>query len=121
MEKEVRLLKDSKKEKGLRYNEGKPRWSLVDFDSLEPMVRVLEYGADKYTVGDVSGADNWKKGFLTSEICNSLLRHIFALLRGEMDDVDSGLSHVGHILSNAMFLSYMIKEKPEFNDLIKSE
>ena len=30
-------------EKALRYNEGKPQWSLIDFDSLEPMVRVLEY------------------------------------------------------------------------------
>lgn len=33
----------------LRYNEWKPEWSLVDFGSLEPMVRGLEYGAKKYT------------------------------------------------------------------------
>lgn len=33
----------------LRYNEWKPQWALVDFGSLEPMVRGLEYGAQKYT------------------------------------------------------------------------
>lgn len=33
----------------LRYNEWKPQWSLVDFGSLEPMVRGLEYWAKKYT------------------------------------------------------------------------
>jgi hypothetical protein len=36
-------------EQSLRYNEGKPQWSLVDFKSLEPMVRVMEYGCQKYT------------------------------------------------------------------------
>ena len=43
-------------ETGTRYNTGKIQWSLVDFDSLEPMVRVLEFGAKKYD------AHNWKKG-----------------------------------------------------------
>lgn len=33
----------------LRYNEWKPQWSLVDFGSLEPMVRGLEYWAKKYS------------------------------------------------------------------------
>lgn len=39
----------SKTDKALRYNYGKPKWSLVHFQSLEPMVRVLEYGTKKYT------------------------------------------------------------------------
>ena len=32
----------------LRYNQGKVQWSLVDYKSIEPMVRVLEYGCKKY-------------------------------------------------------------------------
>lgn len=36
-------------ETALRYNEGKTRWSLVHFPSLEPLVRVLEFWAKKYT------------------------------------------------------------------------
>ena len=33
----------------LRYNEGKTRFSLLDFDSFEGMLKVLDYGAKKYT------------------------------------------------------------------------
>ena len=34
-------------EKALRYNEGKPKWSYVHYASLEPMIRVMEFGAKK--------------------------------------------------------------------------
>ena len=87
-------------EQAKRYNEGKPRWSLVDFRSLEPMVRVLEFGADKY------GDYNWQKGLPFREACESMMRHIIAYMGGETTDQESGISHLGHIMSNAMFLSY---------------
>ena len=115
----------NKEPKGLRYNGDKPKWSLVDFKSLEPMVRVLEYGAAKYTVKDESGKviatgrDNWKNGMIPSEVTESLLRHVFALLRGEMNDPESGLPHTGHIMCNAMFLEYNLQNFPELNDLKK--
>lgn len=94
---------------GDRFNQGKPRWSLVDFDALEAMVRVLEFGATKYS------DHNWKKGLKTTEIVESLLRHTFAYLRGEDIDPESKLPHIGHILCNAMFLAYTQKYKPEFD------
>jgi len=92
----------------IRHNDGKLQWSLVDFDSLEDMVRVLEYGAKKYS------RDNWKKGLKTNEIFESLMRHMVAYMRGEDIDPESGLPHTGHILCNAMFLSYMNRCKPAF-------
>lgn len=113
---ETRLIKIHEKkeepvtpEGGNRYNQGKPRWSLVDFDALEDMVKVLEFGATKYS------DHNWKKGLKTTEIVESLLRHIFAYLRGEDIDPESKLPHIGHILCNAMFLAYTQKYKPEFD------
>lgn len=118
---------ENNEEKGLRYNKGKRKWSLVDFESLESMVSVLEYGAEKYTVKDEkgnvlrTGANNWKKGMIISEVCESLLRHTFALMRGEINDPESGLSHIGHIQCNAMFIDYNMRNKPEFNDLPKIE
>ncbi len=93
-----------------RYNTDKLKWSLVDFKSLEDMVKVLEFGAEKYS------ADNWKKGLPTKEICESLLRHTFAFMNGEDVDSDSKQSHIGHIMCNAMFLSHMLREKPEFDN-----
>lgn len=93
-------------DKALRYNEGKPEWTLVDFDSLEPMVRVLEYWMKKYTVGDVTGRDNWKKPMDKKKILDSLMRHLVRLMADEELDSESKLQHIGHILCNAMFYSY---------------
>lgn len=113
----------------LRYNDNKPQWSLVDFDSLEPLVRVLEYGEHKYSIFEdefgnkikgseiskedaaklkliSSGRDNWKLGFDNNKLLESLARHLFALMKGEVVDPESGLPHIGHLMANAMFYSY---------------
>ena len=98
---EGELNADYKEELADRFNDGKPQWSMVDFKSLEDMVRVLEFGAKKYS------RDNWKKGLKTTEIVDSMLRHIYAYLNGEDVDPESGINHTGHIMCNAMFLSHM--------------
>jgi len=97
-------------ERADRFNTGKRQWSLVDFKSLEPLVKVLEYGAVKYS------PHNYKKGLPITETCESLLRHTMAFLEGEDIDPESGLEHVGHIMANAMFLAYNMREKKEIYD-----
>lgn len=87
-------------EKALRYNEWKPQWDLVDFDSLKPMVRVLEFWMKKYA------KDNWKKEMEKRQILNSLMRHLIALMRWEENDPESWLPHIGHLMCNALFYSY---------------
>lgn len=105
-------IKESSGSKALRYNEGKPKWSLVDFKSLEPMVRVLEYGVDKYTIRDEDGnitrdgRDQWKEGHDLQEILDSAMRHLIAIIDGEEFDHESGLDHMGHLMCNAMFYIY---------------
>jgi len=98
-----------KKEEAMRFNNSKLQWSLVDYKSLEPMVRVLEFGAKKYA------PDNWKKGLDTLKICESLLRHIYAFMDGEDIDPESGESHIGHMMCNTLFLSYTVDKKPDFD------
>ena len=78
--------------------------------ALEPMVRVLMFGAKKYD------DHNWKKGLNWTEICESLQRHMNAFLDGEDNDKESKLYHVGHILCNAMFLSYMFLFRKDLDD-----
>jgi len=102
------------KEQALRYNAGKPQWSMVDFKSFEGMVRVLEFGAKKYA------KDNWKKGLPVTQQCESLLRHMFAFMGGEDVDPETGISHIAHIQCNTMFLAYVMREKPEFDDRAKN-
>lgn len=101
-------------EKALRYNQGKLKWSLVDFDSLKPMIEVLMFGAQKYA------PDNWKKGLDKKEILESLQRHLIELFNEEPIDKESNLRHIGHILCNAMFYAYFenkeISEKENLNN-----
>lgn len=117
-------------EEALRYNTGKPQWSLVHYKSLEPMIRVLEYGAHKYSIfindngteyrGSQlspeeakehyilvsSGRDNWKKPMDLKKILESMQRHIAALMDGEEFDSESGISHIGHVQCNCLFYDY---------------
>jgi hypothetical protein len=94
----------------LRYNMGKLEWSLVDFDSLEGLVKVLEYGCHKYA------RNNWKKGMPVTKVSESLMRHLFAFLRGEDVDPESGCRHISHVMCNAMFIEYIMREKPHYDD-----
>ena len=87
-----------KMEQAERLNSGKAEYSLLDLKSLEPCVRVLEFGARKYS------RDNWKKGMPREKIIDSMMRHLAALIDGEENDPESGLSHIGHIQCNALFL-----------------
>ena len=107
----MKALSDrDKQEQALRYNQGKLQWSLVDFDSLEGLVRVLEHGAAKYA------PDNWKKGMPVTQVSESLMRHLFAFLRGEDVDPESGCRHLSHVMCNTMFLEYIMREKPHYDN-----
>ncbi len=126
---------------GRRYNAGKLKWSLLDWTSLRSMVKVLMYGAHKYSVfkdgsGNIvtgaeispeaaeklelqsSGQHNWKTGLKTTEICDSTMRHLVAYMQGEDIDPESGLPHTGHLFCNIMFLEYMMENRPELDDRV---
>lgn len=90
-------------EKAVRHNQNKLEWSLIDYQSLEPLVKVMMWGKSHY------GRDNWKKGFNREELLDSLLRHVLALQSGkEFDDGPNGTGecHIGGVLFNAMAYEY---------------
>lgn len=98
-------------EVALRDNKGKPKWGLVHYKSLIPMINVLEFGAKKYEEW------NWMKPMPTREILESMQRHLAALMDGEEVDSESGISHMGHIQCNAMFYNY--QKDRELQDFLK--
>tara|TARA_R110000796_G_scaffold231853_8_gene349950 strand:+ start:4524 stop:4877 length:354 start_codon:yes stop_codon:yes gene_type:complete len=100
----------SKKKSGDRFNKAKPQWSLVPQSALLPMVQVFEFGAKKYE------ACNWMKGLSIREICESLKRHLDAFMEGEDIDLESGLTHIGHMQCNALFLAWMLEHRPDLDD-----
>lgn len=95
----------------IKHDEGKTDWSLVPFEALEGMADVLTFGAKKYA------SWNWTDGggFSYSRVLRSCLRHMFAFMRGEDNDPESGLSHISHAQCNLLFLAYYIRDKKKFN------
>lgn len=95
----------------VKHDDGKADWSLVPFESLEGMVKVLEFGAKKY--------DGWNwttnGGFSYMRVMRSCLRHLFAWSRGEDLDPESGLSHIHHAMCNLLFISHYIGNKDKYN------
>jgi hypothetical protein len=88
-----------------RFDEGKTNWSLMPFEAVEEVNKVLEFGANKYSEWNFTSNGGMKH----SRILNSCLRHIFAYMRGQDNDPESGLSHLAHAGCNIMFLLYYNK------------
>lgn len=95
---------------GLKLDSGKPPTDLLDPLALVGVANVLAFGANKYA------AHNWRGGIKYSRLIAAALRHIFALMRGEDIDPESGLPHVDHLGCCWMFLSNMMKTRPDLDD-----
>lgn len=85
----------------MKFDNGKPRYSLIPVESMDALVSVLEYGAAKYK------ENNWKKCKDPIRYYDAALRHLQAWRKGEVNDKESGLSHLNHAFCNLMFLSYL--------------
>lgn len=93
----------SQSDVGVKFDQEKPRVDLLDPLALEGIARVLSFGAQKYA------AHNWRNGLSYSRLIAAALRHLFAIMRGEDIDPESGLPHVDHLGCCWMFLSAHMK------------
>lgn len=100
---------------GLKFDTDKPRVDLLDPLALESLAKVLTFGAKKYA------AHNWRGGISFSRLIGAALRHTFAILKGEDNDPESGLPHVDHLGCCWMFLSNMMKTRPDLDDRWKDK
>ncbi len=93
------------KHKAKKHDNGKLRADLLPTDSIKEVVKVLQYGANKY------GESNWKNGLEKKRIIAALLRHMFEIMDGNLNDKESSLMHAAHVACNALFLiHYQLKE-----------
>jgi hypothetical protein len=99
---------------GVKHDQDKPKFDLLDSDALEGLAKVLTFGANKYA------AHNWRSGLSYSRLIAAMLRHVFAILRGEYNDPESGLPHIDHVGCCWMFLSNHMKNRKDMDDLHKS-
>ena len=98
-----------------RYNEGKPRMSLIDAEAQLELARVLTAGAAKYS------QDNWRKGMSWMSVCDSLERHVAEWKKGVDHDDESRLHHMAHVMCNAMFLIWYAKHRVEHDDRYRND
>jgi len=84
--------------KGRKFDSKKLRWSLLPWDALAPVVRVLEFGCKKYK------ENNWMKvegGYRRYR--DAALRHLIALDSGQTLDPETGEHHLAHALCSCLF------------------
>lgn len=90
---------------GIKHDNGKLDWTLLPYDQLEPVVRVLEFGAQKYS------RDNWKLvPDARFRYIKAAFRHFVAWFREEKKDPESGESHLAHVVCCVLFAMYFEKE-----------
>lgn len=99
-------------EKGLRYNENKIRFHLLEPFAIEKLAEVFEVGAKKYA------PHNWLKGMGWSKMIDSLKRHLSEFEKGIDYDSETGLLHMQHLAWNAMALISYYKHYPQGDDRI---
>lgn len=84
---------------GVKFDLGKPDWSLLPWDALGPVVEVMMFGARKY------GPDNWRDvPDAGRRYWSAAQRHLIAHLQGEPTDEESGLPHLAHAACCVLFL-----------------
>lgn len=104
----------SGKSTGLKFDLDKTRVELLDAEWLEGVGQVLTFGARKYA------AHNWRGGISYSRLLGACMRHLFAILRGDDLDAESGLPHVYHASCCLMFLAWMMNHRKDLDDRYKN-
>lgn len=97
-------------QKGLKYDQAKPPIALLDANFLEGVASVLGFGANKYA------AHNWRNGIQYSRLISAAYRHLGSINKGEDVDAESGLPHSYHLGCCVMFLSEMMRTRPDLDD-----
>lgn len=104
-----------KEDKGLRYNNGKLRYDLLEPFALQELVRVFTKGAEKYE------DNNWLKGMQWNKVLASLKRHIAAFEQGEDFDPELGTYHMANAAWNCMALLSYYKHYPQGDNRLHNQ
>jgi len=84
---------------GKKYDQGKPRYSLLPPNALEEVVKVLTFGSNKYEDFNWMNLDNPNDRFFSAAS-----RHMWAWQKGEKLDSETGYNHLASAITNLMFI-----------------
>ena len=92
-------------EAGMKFDGGKLDYTLVPWDGMDEVVKVLEFGAKKYA------RDNWKKvEHANTRYLAAAFRHLIHHNNGEAADPETGISHLAHATCCMLFLLALEKQ-----------
>jgi hypothetical protein len=85
--------------KGIKYDEGKPRYELLPVAPIKELVKILTHGAVKYE------DNNWRyvEPF-EDRYYGAMWRHIMDWREGQTIDPSSGFHHLGSAMCCILFL-----------------
>jgi len=88
-------------EEGIKYDNEKLDWSLLPYEQVEEVVKVLHLGAKKYA------PDNWKYVQpYKLRYFNAAMRHLIAWWKGERLDQETNISHLAHAICCLLFMMW---------------
>lgn len=86
-------------ETGVKYDNGKPQYSLLPAQALLEVVKVLTFGAGKYA------PDNWRRvPEAERRYFDAANRHMWQWAMGEEYDEETKLHHLASSVSNLLFI-----------------
>lgn len=83
---------------GTKFDQKKPKLSLIPKMSLLEVSKVMTHGAEKY------GEYNWLGGIEYTRLSSACERHLTSWYLGEDTDSESGLPHLAHAIASLMML-----------------
>lgn len=82
--------------------DGKLRWELLPLETLEEVVKIYTFGAQKYGPNTWQGLENGYERYKAA-----LLRHLVLFEKGETHDEESGIHALAHMAWNAIAMLHL--------------
>lgn len=86
--------------------DGKLRWELLPLQTLEEIVKIYTFGAEKYGPNTWQGLENGYERYKAA-----LLRHLVSFEKGEIHDAESGIHALAHMAWNAIAMLHLALEE----------
>jgi hypothetical protein len=97
---------------GMKYDSDKPQFSLLKPEALWELVKVLTFGAKKYS------PDNWKLLENSQQrYFDAAQRHMWQWKQGEKLDSESKYHHLAHAMASLMFIMQMDIEQEQLEKI----
>ena len=92
--------------KGVKHDQGKDQWHLLPLSVLHGIVKVMTYGATKYSPDGWKTVEDGEKRYYSA-----FKRHFYAHHCGEWLDEESGLPHIFHAATDILMWCWFCNQR----------